>query len=69
MRIEIYNVSGQLVRTLKLGKKEAGNYVKRQRAAYWDGRNGVGEAVASGIYFYVIRAGAFGATGRMVIMK
>ncbi|MFC1713268.1 FlgD immunoglobulin-like domain containing protein [Candidatus Poribacteria bacterium] len=69
VRIEIYNVSGQLVRTLGLGIKEAGNYVNNQRAAYWDGRNEAGEAVASGVYFYIIRAGAFGATGRMAILK
>jgi len=69
VRVEIYNVSGQLVRTLSLGIKEAGNYVNNRRAAYWDGNNEAGEAVASGVYFYVIRAGAFGATGRMAILK
>lgn len=69
VRIEIYNLSGQLLRTLNLGIKEAGNYVNRQRAAYWDGNNEVGEAVSSGVYFYVIRAAAFGAAGRMVILK
>lgn len=69
VRVEIYNISGQIVRTLDIGAKEAGNYVNRERAAYWDGNNNAGEAAASGIYFYAIRAGSFGATGRMVILK
>ena len=69
MTIEIYSVTGQRVRTLTLGRKLAGNYVSRGRAAYWDGTNEVGESVASGIYFYAIRAGAFQATRRMAILR
>ena len=55
--------------SISFGIKEAGNYVNHQRATYWVGNNNVGEAVASDIYFYAIRAGSFGATGRMVILK
>ncbi|MFQ6044241.1 MAG: FlgD immunoglobulin-like domain containing protein, partial [Candidatus Poribacteria bacterium] len=69
VKIEIYNVAGQLVRTLNLGRKEAGNYISRQRAVHWDGTNDTGETVTSGLYFYTIRAGAFKATRRMVILK
>jgi DNA-binding beta-propeller fold protein YncE len=67
--IEIHSVTGQLVRTLALGKKSTGNYVSRQQAAYWDGTNNAGEAVASGVYFYTIRAGAFEAIRRMVVLR
>ncbi len=67
--VRIYGLTGQLVRTLTLGKKVAGNYVSRHGAAHWDGTNDVGEAVASGIYFYVIRAGAFRAVRRMVVLR
>ena len=67
--IEIYSLTGQLVRTLALGKKATGNYVSRQQAAYWDGTNEAGEAVASGVYFYVMRAGEFAATRRMTVTR
>ncbi len=39
------------------------------RAAYWDGRDSLGEKVASGIYFYTLRAGNFTATHKMGILK
>ncbi len=50
--ISIYDTTGQLVRTLSLGFRSAGFYNSQGRAAYWDGRNALGERVASGIYFY-----------------
>jgi hypothetical protein len=58
-----------LVRILDLGHRKAGFYVGRTRAAYWDGRNDTGEKVASGMYFYQLRAGDFSATRRMLIVK
>jgi hypothetical protein len=67
--VRIYNVKGQLVRTLNLGDKAAGTYVNRRKAAYWDGKNEHGEAVASGVYFYSIQAGKFSATRRMAMVK
>jgi hypothetical protein len=67
--IKIYNVQGQLVRTLNLGRREAGFYVSKENAAYWNGRNDSGEQIASGIYFYQIKAGTFDATKRLVILK
>ena len=65
----IYAVDGSLVRTLSLGHQAAGVYQSRSRAAYWDGKNELGEPVASGIYFYTLIAGEFTATRRMLILK
>ena len=65
----IHASDGKLVRRLALGHKVAGTYYGRSRAAYWDGRNGRGESVASGVYFYTLRAGEFAATRKMLIRK
>jgi hypothetical protein len=67
--IKIYNASGQLVRVLDMGHKDAGIYVSRSRAAYWDGKNEAGEDMASGIYFYSITAGDFSTTRKMTLRK
>jgi len=65
----IYDVTGQLVRTLELGQKLAGFYLSKEKAAYWDGRNELGEKISSGVYFYTIKAGNFIATRKMILMK
>ncbi len=67
--IAIYDTKGTLVRRLALGNQPAGHYAERGKAAYWDGRNEDGEAVASGIYIYQFRAGDYAASRRMVIVK
>ena len=69
VHIDIYNLKGESIRQLSVGFQTAGAYRTRPRAAYWDGRNAVGEPVASGIYFYTLQAGQFKATRRMVIIK
>ena len=69
VHIHIYNLKGESIRRLSLGLQPSGTYRSQARAAYWDGRNGVGEAVASGIYFYTLQAGKFNATRQMVIVK
>ena len=69
VQIDIYNVSGQLVRSLDLGWQPTGSYMTPSSAAYWDGRNAIGERVASGIYFYTLQTSDFTATRRMVILK
>ena len=69
VHIDIYNLKGESVRRLSLGFQTVGTYRTSSRAVYWDGRNAVGELVASGIYFYTLQAGQFKATRRMVIMK
>jgi hypothetical protein len=67
--ITIFNLQGQMIRRLDIGHRQAGLYLDKGRAAYWDGQNETGEQVASGIYFYTIDAGGFRATRRMVIIR
>jgi hypothetical protein len=67
--ITIYDVHGRLVRTLELGSIPAGTYQTKAKAAYWDGTNDIGERVASGIYFYQLKASEFSALRKMVILK
>ena len=69
VRIDIYDVTGHSVRTLKIGMRQEGDYVNQDYAAYWDGRDGLGESVAAGLYFYQLETDAFSATRRMVILK
>ena len=69
VRISIHSSDGKLVRSLELGELSSGVYRSKSRAAYWDGRNELGEAVASGFYFYTLTADDFTATGKMLIRK
>ena len=67
--IRIYSQTGELVQSLDFGFQQAGYYVGRSRAAYWDGLNVSGESVASGIYFYQLITPESTATRKMVILK
>ena len=67
--VTIYAVDGTVVRTLALGHQSIGIYQGKNRAAYWDGKNALGEPVASGVYFYTLTAGEFAATRKMLIRK
>ncbi len=67
--VSIYDTTGKLIRSLSLGFQSAGFYNSQGRAAYWDGRNALGERVASGIYFYQLTTSAFQQTRRMLILK
>ena len=67
--VRIHAIDGSLIRTLALGHQAAGIYRSRSRAAYWDGKNALGESVASGVYFYTLTAGEFTATRKMLIRK
>ena len=67
--ISIYAADGRLVRRLDLGHRSVGIYESRSRAAYWDGRNALGESVANGVYFYTLTAGTFTVTRKMLIRK
>ena len=67
--IKIYGSTGRLVRTLELGMKDAGDYLSRKKAAYWDGENENGETVASDVYFYQMRAGESESWRKMVVAR
>ncbi len=67
--IQVYSATGQLMRTLMLGNKKAGSYKGKSEAAYWDGKNEYGEDMASGVYFYVLKAGSFAGAGKLVIVR
>jgi hypothetical protein len=63
--VRIYNVSGQLVRTLVDERvSAAGSY-----AVTWDGNDAYGKAVASGTYYYEVRAGAEVQKRKMTLLK
>ncbi len=68
--VNIYDLTGQLVRTLVEGRRAAGQHAMR-----WDGRNHLGNTVAAGIYLYQIVAqgenarGVFNQTRRMTFLK
>jgi hypothetical protein len=62
--MSIYDVRGRLVKLLFHEPRNAGSYT-----AYWDGRNSDGDAVASGVYFVRMRAGAFEDTIKIVLLR
>ncbi|UCC78692.1 MAG: T9SS type A sorting domain-containing protein [Candidatus Zixiibacteriota bacterium] len=64
VNILIYNIQGQVVRTLVEEYKPAGYHSET-----WDGRNDAGEVIASGIYTYRMEANGFNATRKMLLIK
>lgn len=69
VQILIYDAKGTLIRQLELGYQPEGYYTERNSAAYWDGRNALGERVASGLYFYQLRTNEASALRKMLILK
>jgi len=67
--ITIYRTTGEVVRKLNIGYKQAGSYFDRDNSAYWDGRDDNGQKASSGIYFYTIQAGDSNATRKMLVEK
>lgn len=67
--LTLYDTTGRMIRTLKIGHQRAGVYESKDKAIYWDGRNDFGERVASGVYFYTLTAKDFTATRKMLILK
>ena len=69
VNIQIYNAAGQLIKTIRLGSKQAGMYIQKSKAAHWAGRNDMGEKVASGVYFYALRTETFRSIRKMILLK
>ena len=69
VQITIYDATGKVVRRLDLRYQPTGYYTDRSRAAYWDGKNALGEPVASGIYFYQLETAQVSLLRKMVILK
>jgi len=67
--IRIFNIQGQLIRTINLGRRKAGLHLSKDKAIYWNGRNDTGEYVSSGFYFYQIKADGFVAVRKMFVRK
>jgi hypothetical protein len=62
--LRIYNVVGQVVRTLVAEQQNAGRYTVR-----WNGSDDRGVSVSSGIYFYQISAGDFSDVKKLMLLK
>ncbi|MCE5273128.1 T9SS type A sorting domain-containing protein [bacterium] len=64
VELKVYNLRGQLIRSLVNEVKQPGQYVIQ-----WNGRDEKGDMVSSGVYFYRIKAGDFTTTRKMVLLK
>ncbi len=62
--LEIYNITGQKVRTLAQGQHEPGRY-----RIQWNATNDFGQALSSGMYIYRIQAGHFVSVKKLILMK
>ncbi len=69
VKLTIYDQRGVVIRKINVGHKTAAVYERKSNAIYWDGRNEVGDRVASGIFFYTLTAGNYTATRKMLILK
>jgi len=64
VEVNVYNLAGQHVASLVEGHRQAGNY-----AINWDGRNNAGQALATGLYLYRLRAGDKVKTKKLMLLR
>ena len=64
VRINIYNILGQLVRKLVDDEKQAGFH-----KIVWDAKDDVGRSVPSGVYIYRIQAGSFSNVKKLLLLR
>ena len=64
IRLSIYALTGQHIRTLMDGERAAGSY-----SVTWDGRDEAGRNVASGVYLCRMVAGGYSVVRKMILMK
>jgi hypothetical protein len=62
--LRVFDMTGQVVRTLVRGSLPAGSYTE-----LWDGRNEMGMKVGSGVYFYELQAGSFSSKRKMTLLQ
>ena len=67
--VSIYNLNGSLIRQIQFGQLSAGKYLTKDKAAYWDGRNQIGERVSNGLYFYQLQTRTFQQTKKLVVIQ
>lgn len=65
VRVDVYNVAGQLVKTLLDETRAAGSHTDVR----WDGTDAHGSRVASGVYLYRLVSNEFSDTRKMVLLK
>jgi flagellar hook assembly protein FlgD len=64
VKLRIFNTAGQLIRTLVDNEYRSGEHSVR-----WDGRDSVGQLVASGVYFYELQTGVHIETKKLVLIR
>ncbi|MRR08747.1 T9SS type A sorting domain-containing protein [bacterium] len=64
VQLRVYNIAGQLVKTLCDGQRGAGHHAVR-----WDGRNDAGQKLSAGVYLYRLQAGDRTMTKKLVLVK
>ncbi|MCF7794406.1 MAG: T9SS type A sorting domain-containing protein [Candidatus Cloacimonetes bacterium] len=62
--LEVYNIRGQLVKTLVNEVRETGFYLEN-----WKGRDDSNKSVASGVYFYKMKSGDYHKSKKMLLIK
>ena len=67
--LELHDLSGQIVRHMDLGYRDAGWYLSKSSTAYWDGRNDRGERVSSGIYVCCLRSKGITVSRKLILAK
>jgi len=64
VELAVYNLAGQLVKTLERGTRQPGYHQAR-----WDGRDQRGRRVSAGVYIFRLCAGEFSRIGKLVVIR
>jgi len=64
VKLRVYNLAGQLLRTLVDAPQAAGHF-----QITWDGKDDTGNGVASGVYLYRLEAESFAETKKMILLR
>ena len=64
VKIIVYDIVGREIKTLVNDTQNVG-----YKSIQWDAKNNLGQSVSAGLYLYVIEAGNFRQTRKMVLLK